>query len=109
MVALAAPATPILKLIMNTRSRITFSTAEKTRKTSGSPAVSPLHAGRRKTGCKKNSGNDSRTDDHDVCVGILENIVRRVHQFQQTVHADHAESTDGYGKKSGTEGFRWQR
>ena len=49
----------------------------------------------------KNSGNDSRTDDHDVCVGILENIVRRVHQFQQTVHADHAESTDGYGKNQG--------
>ena len=82
MVAHAAPATPILKLMINTRSRITFNSCGKYKKYQRNLTVSNCTQVRGKQ-VVKNSGDDSGADDHNVGICILKNVVRCVHQLQQ--------------------------
>lgn len=88
-VAYPAPATPILKRMMRSRSRRTFNTAEKSG-TSAESGCFLLHADRRKADCK-NRSDQATADNHNIGISVLKNIFRCVHEMQQWPHGDHAE------------------
>lgn len=79
---------------------ITFNAAENTRNTSGILLFpTALQIGGKQV--VKNSSHDTGTDDHNICIGILENVGRGVHKLQQRMHTQHTKEADYHCEDQG--------